>query len=211
MAKYEKSFWELTKRVAGQPRASNKAAPDVEQLVDHFVKKMSNAADAESNSWKPADGKTKRTVSFKVEFKQVVKSLQKLDVSKSVNSIANHLLKRCAQEIAPSLDKLFKFIVKKAEYPSFWKTGRITALHKRKSEFTINRLNYGWNRPFLNLCHLLCGMPHVGCRGLGRRGNAFLSAGFGSSSPDRAGRAPARGGGNRVGAKIAPQLPGSVH
>ena len=67
----------------------------------------------------------------------------------------------------------------------------------KKSEFTINRLNYGWNRPFLNLCHLLCGMPHGGCRGLGRRGNAFLSAGFGSSSPDRAGRAPAGGGGGR--------------
>ena len=66
-----------------------------------------------------------------------------------------------------------------------------------KSEFTINRLNYGWNRPFLNLCHLLCGVSHGGCRGLGRRGNAFLSAGFGSSSPDRAGRAPAGEGGGR--------------
>jgi hypothetical protein len=47
---------------------------------------------------------------------------------------------------------------------------------------------------FVNLCHLLCGVPHGGWRGLGWRGNVFLSAGFGGWSPDRADRAPARGG-----------------
>ena len=88
--------------IAGQSRSSNKAAPDVEDLVDHFEKKMPNAADAKNNDWKPADGRTKKMTSFncfKVEFQQVLKSLQKLDVNKSVNSIANHLLKRCAEEI----------------------------------------------------------------------------------------------------------------
>ena len=65
---------------------------------------------------------------------------------------------------------------------------------------------------FVNLCHLLCGVPHGGWRGLGWRGNVFLSAGFGGWSPDRADRAPARGGaGNRVYAKIASQLPRPVH
>ena len=109
-------------------------------MVDHFAKKMSNAADAEDNEWEPADGKSKRMVFFKVDFKKVLKSLQGLDVDKSVNSIANHLLKRCAEEIAPSLDKLFKLIVGRSEYPSFWKIGRITALHKRK-EVTLAK-NY---------------------------------------------------------------------
>jgi len=46
---------------------------------------------------------------------------------------------------------------------------------------------------FVNLCHLLCGVPHGGWRGLGWRGNVFLSAGFGGWSPDRADRAPATG------------------
>ena len=50
---------------------------------------------------------------------------------------------------------------------------------------------------FVNLCHLLCGVPHGGWRGLGWRGNAFLSAGFGPWSP--------------VCAKIASKLPGPVH
>ena len=56
---------------------------------------------------------------------------------------------------------------------------------------------------FVNLFHLLCGVPHAGCHGLGWRGNAFLSVTFGPSSPDRAD--------NRGCAKIAPQLPGYVH
>ena len=48
-----------------------------------------------------------------------------------------------ALQIAPSLNKLFKLIVpfvRRAEYPSFWKVGRITALHKRK-EVTLAK-NY---------------------------------------------------------------------
>ena len=66
---------------------------------------------------------------------------------------------------------------------------------------------------FVNLCHLLCGVPHGGWRGLGWRGNAFLSAGFAPWSPDRA-PSPSPGGpvagraGNRVCAKIAPRVPG---
>ena len=63
---------------------------------------------------------------------------------------------------------------------------------------------------FVNLCHLLCGVPHGGWRGLGWRGNAFLSAGFGPWSPDRVLSAGDRAA-NRVCAKIAPQLPGSVY
>ena len=56
---------------------------------------------------------------------------------------------------------------------------------------------------FVNLCHLLCEVPHGGWRGLGWRGNAFLSTGFGPWSHNRAT--------NRVCAKIAPQLPGAVY
>jgi hypothetical protein len=73
-------------------------------------------------------------------IKAVLKSLQKLDVNKSIESIANHLLKQCAKEIAASFDSLLKLIVRRAEYPSHWKIGRITALHKRK-EVTLSK-NY---------------------------------------------------------------------
>jgi hypothetical protein len=69
MQKSEKSFWELAKEISGQPRAGSKAAPNVEELVDHFAQKMSNGADAEDNTWEPADGRTKKLTSFKNNLK----------------------------------------------------------------------------------------------------------------------------------------------
>ena len=44
--------------------------------------------------------------------------------------------------------------------------------------------------PFVNLCHLLCGVPHGGSRGLGSRSNAFRSAGFGPCMVAQLGRQP---------------------
>ena len=93
---------------------------------------MSNAKDAKGCDWKPRDGKTVTFTSFKIKFPKVLESLKKLNVTKSVNSIPNYLLKNCADTIAPSLTKLHKYIVNRAKYPSFWKIGRITPLHKRK-------------------------------------------------------------------------------
>ena len=72
MQKSEKSFWELAKEMSGQPRAGSKAAPNVEQLVDRFAQKMSNDADAEDNTWKPADGRTKKLTSFKISYHVVL-------------------------------------------------------------------------------------------------------------------------------------------
>ena len=130
----DKAFWELTKEIGGQSRASNKAAPDVNDLVDHFASKMSNAAEIKEdhNSWKPRDSKFFKVTSFKVCIAAVLKSLEALDVNKSINSVANYLLKNCAREIAPSLTSVFKFIVGRGEYPQHWKIGRVTTLHKRK-------------------------------------------------------------------------------
>ena len=76
--------------------------------------------------------KYSKVTSFKVCIKKVLKSLKALDVNKSINSVANYLLKNCAKEIAPSMNSLFKFIVRRGEYPQHWKIGRVTPLHKRK-------------------------------------------------------------------------------
>ena len=80
-----------------------------------------------------------------------------------------------------------------------------------KSGFWINRLNYGWNRPFCKLVSFAMRGAHGGWHGLGWRGNDFLSAGFGPWSPNRAAPTQARGDANQVCAKIAPQLPGAVY
>ena len=54
-----------------------------------------------------------------------------MDVSKSANGIVPRFLRECAEEIAEAVTKLFKFIVRKCQYPSRWKIGRITPVHKR--------------------------------------------------------------------------------
>ena len=63
----------------------------------------------------------------------MLRTLQRLDTNKSVNGIAPKFLRECARELAPVLTRLFRFIVRQAKYPSTWKDGRVTALHKRDS------------------------------------------------------------------------------
>lgn len=57
MDRSEKAFWKLTKEIAGQSRPANKATPSVDDLADHFAKKMSNAKDDVKENWRPRDGK----------------------------------------------------------------------------------------------------------------------------------------------------------
>ena len=44
-------FWNLTKEIAGLQDAHSKSAPSPDELVSHFAKKMSNAADMYNNDW----------------------------------------------------------------------------------------------------------------------------------------------------------------
>ena len=106
MQKSEKSFWEITKEISGQSRVSNQAAPDVDELAIRFASKMSNAENVEHGSWKPQDRKKCKLSSFKISFSKVLKSLKSVDINKSINSVANHLLKNCAEAIAPSMTSL---------------------------------------------------------------------------------------------------------
>ena len=52
---------------------------------------------------------------------------------KSANGISSCFWKECAEVIEPYVTLLFKHIVKHAKYVYGWKTGRVTALHKRGS------------------------------------------------------------------------------
>jgi hypothetical protein len=54
-----------------------------------------------------------------------------VDSSKSANGIGPRFMKECAVELAPALTRLYKFIVNRAVYPTRWKIGRITPLHKK--------------------------------------------------------------------------------
>ena len=56
-----------------------------------------------------------------------------MNPKKSANGIPPRFWKECADILAPSTTKLFKYIVKHSKWVSRWKIGRITAVHKRGS------------------------------------------------------------------------------
>lgn len=133
MEKSDGKFWDLTKQISGLQQQRSRAAPDANQLVDHFADKMSNGANEFDNDWKPPNhwkGKAKIS-NFKVHKRDVLRILKSLDTNKSMNGIPYLLLKECAQELCEPLTLLYRFICKKGEFPERWKVGRITALHKR--------------------------------------------------------------------------------
>ena len=74
MENSDKMFWKLTKEISGLEQSRNKAAPSVDDLVDHFASKMSNAADVHDNDWvPPAHWKGKaRLSSFKVDQRTIL-------------------------------------------------------------------------------------------------------------------------------------------
>ena len=57
----------------------------------------------------------------------MLKMLRSMDPKKSANGVPPVFWKECAEVIAPSIDKLFKFIAKKAKFVSRWKHSRVSA------------------------------------------------------------------------------------
>ena len=133
MNKSDRNFWQRTKEIAGLDVQRGGATPDVDDIVDHFAEKMSNGKGEEECNFKLADSFTVPISGFKIRFKTVLKSLKAVDPTKSANGISPKFWKECAVQRAPIVCKLFKYIVKVGKYPSRWKFGRITALHKRGS------------------------------------------------------------------------------
>jgi hypothetical protein len=126
-----KEFWELVKEISGLEQSRNSSAPAAEALAEHFQAKMSNAKNEVDTEYCLSDGVSCSLSGLKVRFKTVFKVLGSRVPGKSANGIPPVFLRECAAQLAPSLCRLFKYIVRKAAFPSSWKIGRITPLHKR--------------------------------------------------------------------------------
>ena len=129
----DRQFWQLTKEVGGIASARAAAAPSAEALVNHFADKMSNANGEQEDEYIPVDPLRVPLGSWKIRRGKVLRTLQHLDTSKSANGTPPKFLRECAKELTPVLTKLFSFIVRQVTFPSTWKAGRVTALHKRDS------------------------------------------------------------------------------
>ena len=131
MSNSGRNFWSLAKEISGLDSVRVNAAPDADDIADHFAEKMSNAAGEKDDSWCPVNDHSALISSFKIRYSTVLEILQGLDPSKSANGVGPRFMKECAVQLAPALTRLYKFIVNRAVYPTRWKIGRITPLHKK--------------------------------------------------------------------------------
>ena len=124
----------MTKEIGGLNSERGSAGPSVDELATHFAEKMSNGKDEpEDEYFIPKDSRKVQLSNFKIRLKTVKKVLSSMDPNKSANGIPPRFWKECADVLAIHVCKLYQYIVKKAKYPSRWKYGRVTALHKRES------------------------------------------------------------------------------
>ena len=137
MDKSEKSFWRLTKDIGGIDSSRSAAAPNAQDSVTHVAKKMSNDKDVEDDDFVPRDLTSMPISSWKIRLKRVKKVLQSIDASKSANGISLVFWKHTADVVCVAVTKLFKRIVKEAEYISRWKVARVTPPHKRGSVMDV--------------------------------------------------------------------------
>jgi hypothetical protein len=129
----DKAFWSLAKEIAGVTQERSASCPSVDALADHFAKKMSNGKGCEAQGGVVSGHAPKVLDGWKVRFKVVLKTLRRLDHTKSTHGVGPRFLKKCCKVLAAPVTKLFRFIVNRATFPSKWKLGRVTPLHKRKA------------------------------------------------------------------------------
>ena len=134
MSSSDRNFWQLTKEIGGLNAQRGTGAPSADALATHFAEKMPNGQDEpEDDYYIPKDSRKVSLSNFKIRLKTVKKVLSSMDPNKSANGIPPRFWKECVDVVAVYVCKLYQYIVKKAKYPSRWKFGRVTALHKRGS------------------------------------------------------------------------------
>ena len=133
MGNSDKNFWSLAKDLAGLSQERSSSCPSVDVLADHFADKMSNSESVDASSGSVSTRPPVSLKCWKVRYKQVLRTLQSLDVSKSANGVGPRFFKGCAVVIAPAVTRLFRLIVSRACFPARWKIGRVSPLHKRSS------------------------------------------------------------------------------
>ena len=131
MSSADRNFWSLIKDLTGLSSNKSNAAPSADALADHFANKMSNGKAEEDGDFTPNDTYHVYLSTFKIRYKDVLKSLKNLDPQKSANGFGPRFLKECAAVLAPACTRLFRMIVKKSSFISKWKIQRVSPVHKR--------------------------------------------------------------------------------
>ena len=134
MSTADSDFWSLIKDLTGLNNAKSSSAPSVEALAGHFADKMTNGKDVEDADFTPNNDHYIPLSNFRIRRRDVLRSLKKLDVSKSSDGFGNRFLKECAAVLEPVVTKIFRFVVRNSSFITKWKIQRVTPVHKRGSK-----------------------------------------------------------------------------
>ena len=83
----------------------------------------------------------------------ILKQLQSLDVNKASLGLPSKLLQACANEISPSLGRLFNLSLELGTFPEKWKDANLVPIHKCESKTMVS--NYRGISPLDVLSKLL--------------------------------------------------------
>ena len=67
----------------------------------------------------------------------ILKQLQSLDVNKASLGLPSKLLQACANEISPSLGRLFNLSLELGTFPEKWKDANLVPIHKCESKTMV--------------------------------------------------------------------------
>ena len=79
----------------------------------------------------------------------ILKQLQSLDVNKASLGLSSKLLEACANEISPSLCRLFNLSLELGTFPEKWKDANLVSIHKCESRTMVS------NYPSISLLDVL--------------------------------------------------------
>jgi hypothetical protein len=74
---------------------------------------------------------------LRISIDSVERQLKSLNITKASLGVPSKLLHACAEEIAPSLSKLFNMSLELGSFPEKWKDANIVPIHKTKSKAIV--------------------------------------------------------------------------
>ena len=129
-----KQWWSLLSSLAGRSYRGRPTVPPAHQLASYFYSKLSCSSTLD----KPLtleECHHSTFCQFQIKKSQVKSVLQSLDVAKSVGDdrVSPRVLNSCAQSLCGPLTTLFHMICWHSDFPTSWKTSRVTPVFKKGS------------------------------------------------------------------------------
>ena len=136
-----KLFWDTMKILNGTKKSDPLAGCDPSSFVKHFEHLVnptnlsaSNTLTNDSNTILNGTNNPNHDLNKPFTIREIKKSIRKLKNGKAVglDLISNEMIKSSADDMLPSITKIFNLILANGNSPGAWRFGYITPLYKKK-------------------------------------------------------------------------------